>query len=606
MTPVENRSYHPVAVLRAAWKRSPWIVISVGAHVTLGAVLALIVVGREKAPQEEPKFASIVRPPSPAVAIEPPPLEEVLIRQSTPTDKELELVTTEVPADIVIDPTAQRDWLEEAGLADGDDLSDLLPEMSSNAGVGNGPGFVARAPTSIGKHRPGRIGPGGPRGDPAVAPTERTERAVLEGLRWLARHQTPDGHWGAPALREMCLPGMGCVAVDQETSPYYDVGLTSLALLAYLGAGHGHNSRVFTADTVVPQKRVMGEIVRRGLEWLVDAQREDGSFGAGRTHMYNQALATMALCEAYGLTQNRNWRAPAQRAVDFLVAAQKPNPNGSGTWGWRYLSRQDIEDRKARGELDEGEYVREIHDADTSVTTWCVMALKSAQLSGLRVPQASLDGALAYVRWVTPREASSAPRGNVTGGLDTSRYPGTVGYIDPSSAGQKVGGPGDHYTYHTAAMSALGMCARTFSAHDLADPFLEAAAKWIVKDLPSVTKDRLSVDYYYWYYGSLALNQYDGPDSPRQGQRYWKPWNEAMTRALLELQDETEQNCSKGGWLVADRWCHTGGPIYATALNVLTLEVYYRYENAFGAAREKQRKKDAGRAQRTQGEIEAK
>jgi hypothetical protein len=37
--------------------------------------------------------------------------------------------------------------------------------------------------------------------------------------------------------------------------------------------------------------------------------------------------------------------------------------------------------------------------------------------------------------------------------------------------------------------------------------------------------------------------------------------------------------------MVPDRWSYDGGPIYTTAINVLTLEVYYRYENAFGGAK---------------------
>jgi len=106
-----------------------------------------------------------------------------------------------------------------------------------------------------------------------------------------------------------------------------------------------------------------------------------------------------------------------------------------------------------------------------------------------------------------------------------------------------------------------------------------------VKDLPHVGEDRLSVDYYYWYYGSLALNQFDGPGSPRPDHgKYWDAWNNAMITAVLQLQDDTREGgqCSRGGWLTPDRWCYAGGPVYATALNVLTLEVYYRYENAFG------------------------
>ena len=32
-----------------------------------------------------------------------------------------------------------------------------------------------------------------------------------------------------------------------------------------------------------------------------------------------------------------------------------------------------------------------------------------------------------------------------------------------------------------------------------------------------------------------------------------------------------------------DRWAYAGGPIYSTAINVLTLEVYYRYASVFGS-----------------------
>jgi hypothetical protein len=135
-------------------------------------------------------------------------------------------------------------------------------------------------------------------------------------------------------------------------------------------------------------------------------------------------------------------------------------------------------------------------------------------------------------------------------------------------------------------MTALGMCVRTFVTHDLSDPFLEQGALRLVADLPRVTKDRLSVDYYYWYYATLALNQFDGPGSPREGAgAYWKPWEAALKESILELQAEDDRRdaCADGGWLQDDRWSHAGHALYNTAINVLTLEVYYRYENAFGS-----------------------
>ena len=135
-------------------------------------------------------------------------------------------------------------------------------------------------------------------------------------------------------------------------------------------------------------------------------------------------------------------------------------------------------------------------------------------------------------------------------------------------------------------MSALAMCIRIFAQRNLDDPFLRPAAAQIVKDLPRVTKDGLSVDYYSWYYAALALNQIDGPDAPRRSGKYWPAWNQAMLDALLPLQSKDARSCTSGGWMKPDRWSiEHGGPLYATAINVLTLEVYYRYENAFGGAK---------------------
>ena len=55
--------------------------------------------------------------------------------------------------------------------------------------------------------------------------------------------------------------------------------------------------------------------------------------------------------------------------------------------------------------------------------------------------------------------------------------------------------------------------------------------------------------------------------------------DKAMVEAVLGLQDGAERACTRGGWIQSDRWgSYSGaGPLYDTALNVLTLEVYYRY-----------------------------
>ena len=92
---------------------------------------------------------------------------------------------------------------------------------------------------------------------------------------------------------------------------------------------------------------------------------------------------------------------------------------------------------------------------------------------------------------------------------------GLVGYLDPRARAQTVTGRNDRFNYHTGTMSALGHVIAHLLEHDLDDPFLELAAQADHQGpARACTKDKLSVDYYYWYYASLALNQFDGPDSP--------------------------------------------------------------------------------------------
>jgi flavin reductase (DIM6/NTAB) family NADH-FMN oxidoreductase RutF len=86
--------------------------------------------------------------------------------------------------------------------------------------------------------------------------------------------------------------------------------------------------------------------------------------------MYGHILATLALAEAHGMSNPDAYGKPAQKAVDFLLAAQNPGK------GWRYGAKSG--------------------DNDTSVTSWAVMALRSAERVGLMFPKSAYEGALAW------------------------------------------------------------------------------------------------------------------------------------------------------------------------------------------------------------------
>ncbi|MBI3817128.1 MAG: terpene cyclase/mutase family protein [Planctomycetes bacterium] len=379
-----------------------------------------------------------------------------------------------------------------------------------------------------------------------------TEDAVDAGLRWLARHQDADGSWSPENFTKNCQGGTPCENGKGFGSDENRIGATGLALLAFLGAGHDHRSLKIYTNSFTNKTVRVGEVVKRGLLYLKEMQLENGSLvdAANSKWGYNHSLGVMALSEAYGLSRAPQWKTPAQLAVNYLVAGQNTSPGGTGLWGWRYRPN--------------------CGDNDISVTGWAVMALKSAEMSGLRVPQESFEGALQFCDEVTDRSA------------------GLAGYMRREDAGIQVKsiGKNEGFANHPS-LAAVGMCVRTFIRHNIDDPTLETSAKQLVRDLPLWDKTRKMNDYYYWYYATLALNQFDGADSPRAGKgSYWNEWNAALQRTLVENQINNSKICSHGSWDGDDRWSiDGGGRVYATAINTLNFEVYYRYANTFGAAR---------------------
>ncbi|MSR46844.1 MAG: hypothetical protein EXS13_07255 [Planctomycetes bacterium] len=577
--------------IRSMIQNSPGMVIAIAIHAAIGAIFLVWKMGTSGGPAEDTSITATKigaksitdeQPPEPEIPELPPD------RSAIPDNVAAELVPTEL-AELIPTEEVERDLTQDIGDPNSvSEMPDSDPTGGTSIGVGEGGGHRGTGTPSPFASR--KLGSGLKKGVRPSGATQGTEEAIRLGLLWLARHQNENGSWSALTCKDHCPGDHPCQPETGADEGGYtdrvDVGLTGLSLLCYLGAGFGHNARQHVVDTYRAKKIELGkDVILPGLKWLVSQQQQDGSFtDPSLRFLYNDAIATLALCEAYGLSQNKQWKEPAQRAINFLCAAQKDNPNGKGKWGWRYVGKGDVEAGRSTPEKYQSEkaYTDDLYDADTSVAGWCVMALKSAMLSGLDVPQESVDGALTYVKW-----------NSATNGL--------VGYMSPDAAGVEIAGEHDvDFKYHIPAMAAVGMCIRVFIEANIEDPYLKLSADQIVKALPSATeaadtknKGKSLVDYYYWYYGALALNQLDGPDAPKRSNKYWGPWNKAMQDSILELQSREEKRCSTGGFMKPDRWSYGIGPIYTTAINILTLEVYYRYENAFGAAQSKKSKKPA-------------
>ena len=179
--------------------------------------------------------------------------------------------------------------------------------------------------------------------------TKSSEVAVSKALKWLAEHQLPDGSWSfdttlCPKCKGKCRnPGRLKNARNAATG---------LALMAFLGTGQTHQRSDKYQATI-----------HRGLQYLVSHMRVDGNGGAlnetGGT-MYSHGIASIAICEAYAMTNDKNLLAPTRAVLSFICYAQDPMGGG-----WRYRPRMK---------------------GDTSVVGWQIMALKSGHMAGFDIP----------------------------------------------------------------------------------------------------------------------------------------------------------------------------------------------------------------------------
>ena len=475
-------------------EHAPWMAISAALHLLLFFVLMAI-------PWEQ------FRPRAPVV------IEADI---SLPR-RELFPEAVEKPREPEIAPANIEPELQTAEPAESDDALD--PDFDEYT-----PHELSLPLDSVGLDGILGVGAGGPRytgrGTKRGGGGRATEAALLHGLAWLQAHQSPDGSWDADGFPELC-GRIGPGRCEGRGAAAHDVGLTGLALLAFLGDG----------STMSDGPHAL--VVRRGVRWLKEQQDvESGRIGrlASRDFVYDHAIATLAICEAFYFSRSPQLRPVAQRAVDHVAAIR--NRYGA----WRYDDPP-------------------VGDNDTSVTGWMVFALKSAQDAGLVVDDEAFDGALAWFDEVTDPAT------------------GRAGYDGPGTLSSRTAANRHFPVEQGEAMTAVALLCRIFLGRTPEeDPLLLRHAELLRRKPPVWDPEGFGCDMYYWYYGTYATYQLGG--------REWAVWSRAMEPAIVDSQ--RRDGDQKGSWDPVGPWGHVGGRVYSTALMTLCLEVYYRYGRVLG------------------------
>jgi hypothetical protein len=484
-------------------RRGPWFVLSAGIHAAVLLLVAGLIAPEQKTVDmkklevvDTTKDEVKAPPPPPPLEVEPEDVSGAVVVSETP------IVTAEVQGSAGIDvaqPPAfdsgnleSSDWTTVVAL--GGSAGEPLAAQGGDGGAGRGAGRGTGRGTGRGGATP-------------------WSEAIDSGLQWLKNHQDDDGKWDCDQFMKHDDPGSD--PCDGAGNGVHDVGVTGLALLAFLGDGSTMRSG--------PHRNT----VKKAVSWLRSQQQENGLFGTSTSHdfVYDHAIAAYAMCEAFGLSGYESLRDNAQRGIDYLETHRNPASV------WRYLPHAT--------------------ENDTSVTGWCVMAYESGDHFGLQINRSALQMAATWFDKVS----------------DPS---GLTGYTKRGERGWRK--PGEHTTKFPVekgeALTAVALLCRFFMSQDPEEkPVMRAAADRILAKPPVWDEKSGAIDHYYWYYATYALFQMGG--------HHWTEWQQKLDTAVLEtqLRDKSRQNLH-GSWDPKCAWGEDGGRVYSTAILVLTLEAY--------------------------------
>ncbi|MGL4943744.1 MAG: hypothetical protein ACRC46_11200 [Thermoguttaceae bacterium] len=393
-------------------------------------------------------------------------------------------------------------------------LESLLDELASDAATTSSTvNTDVAAAFAVGGGLEGRTGDHRGHCLDAGITTGASEGAIEAALQWLAIHQCPrDGGW---SFRTDHCDKCACrCQTNTNVEPHGSrVAATSLALMAFLGAGHTAQSGPYS------------RVVQRGFSYLTEVVRPEKLDG-GRIDLsqgiypqrYINALAAIALCEGYAMGGPEEWGTLAQGVVTYNVRSQNPRDGG---WGYSPVT-------KTR--------------SDISITGWQVMSLKSAKLAGLHVPQETLY--------------------HVTNFLNAVADDGGVSYnylIDRTLEGSGDGSP--------ATCNAIGLLLRQYLGERAGNAGLDRGIERIAST-PIDLRAGTPANLFQWYYASLAQHHYGGSS--------WQRWYAPLRDGLVQSQSRTGHERGSW-FFPSPHYGDPGGRLLNTALAVMILEVPYRY-----------------------------
>ena len=308
----------------------------------------------------------------------------------------------------------------------------------------------------------------------------------------------------------------GCFLDENRNDPVpqHSGAMTALAIMGMTSVGH-------MPGDPTPEGVVVGRALRFMTEAIVP--NDEGYLGqSDRSRMYGHGIMSLMYAEmlGHGLDDDmdRKIRSRLQRAVELIMRSQDVVKSEANRGGWRYEPGSS--------------------DADISVSVWQVMALRAAKNAGLDIPKEAINKAVAYIKrsYRSERNPDGTPK-DMAAAFSYEPY-------------------GGRQTFSTTAAGILSL--QVCAQYDA--PEVVGGANFLLKSPPSPSEPWF---YYGTYYYAQGMYQRGGEQAAIARQK--------TEQMLLELQQEN------GSWQPRNGNERSAGPVYATALALLSLSVHHHF-----------------------------
>ncbi len=313
-----------------------------------------------------------------------------------------------------------------------------------------------------------------------------------------------------------------------------------------------------------------GEDIRKlidgGLKWLLSRQRTDGSWGAPGEKVFITSLSGLCLLSEIGSFTENDYSKPLKDAIDF-ISSQKTaqgffgGDDGNGrrahitalcflTEYYNLKGASELRDDILRGikytytmgNVKGWEFTDSSFKADTSVTGWYILLLESVQSAGFTVDRKFIDRARSWI-------------------------------VQSTYGGEESVSKNRNFYEDDAVKKSVAFMGRFFLKEKLEKKDIPIIAAQLVAFL---SRDSIypetDINPYFLHFAALGLFQNHG--------REWHIFNREAKRYIANtaaVAKDPYGNQKGIYWPSAGKRYQKNGDEFYTALNILTLQTYYRF-----------------------------